>query len=162
MRNGKIAKRVNDRSREVIGAAIDVHRALGPGFLESVYEEALCMELYERSIPFVRQQEVTVRYKNREVGAGRVDIVVDGSHIELKAVDALAPIHSAQLLSYLRVTGYRLGLLIISMSRRSKTVSEESRFRLPFFKYSYSLLCVLCAFAVHSVSSGFRGLRCER
>ncbi len=112
IRNGKIAKRVNDRSREVIGAAIDVHRALGPGFLESVYEEALCMELYERSIPFVRQQEVTVRYKNREVGAGRVDIVVDGSLIELKAVDALAPIHTAQLLSYLRVTRYPLGLLI--------------------------------------------------
>ena len=62
-RNGDISHRANARSREVIGAAIDVHRALGPGFLESVYEEALCMELYERGIPFARQREVAIRYK---------------------------------------------------------------------------------------------------
>jgi GxxExxY protein len=112
-RNGDVSNRANARSREVIGAAIDVHRALGPGFLESVYEAALCMELYERAIPFARQREVAIRYKSREVGMGRVDIIVDESLIiELKAVDALAPIHTAQLLSYLRITGYPLGLLI--------------------------------------------------
>lgn len=104
---------LNEISRSVIGAAIDVHRALGPGFLESVYEEALCMELHDCGIPFQRQYEVAVRYKGREVGTGRVDMIVKETIIvELKAVDALAPIHTAQLLSYLRITGYPLGLLI--------------------------------------------------
>ena len=111
--DGDVSNRANVRSREVIGAAIDVHRALGPGFLESVYEEALCMELYERNIPFARQHEVIIRYKNREIGTGRIDILIDESLIiELKAVDALAPVHTAQLLSYLRITGYPLGLLV--------------------------------------------------
>jgi GxxExxY protein len=103
----------NVRSREVIGAAIEVHRALGPGFLESIYEESLCMELYDRGIPFVRQREVIIRYKGRDVGIGRADLIIDDALIvELKAVDVLAPIHKAQLLSYLRSTGYPLGLLI--------------------------------------------------
>ncbi len=103
----------NARSHEVIGAAIEVHRALGSGFLESVYEESLCMELYDRGIPFARQREVTIRYKGRDVGMGRIDLIIDDALIaELKAVDALAPIHKAQLLSYLRATGYPLGLLI--------------------------------------------------
>ena len=105
--------RANVRSREVIGAAIEVHRALGPGFLESVYEESLCMELYDRGIPFVRQRDVIIRYKGRDVSSGRTDLIVDDVLIvELKAVDALAPIHKAQLLSYLRTTGHPLGLLI--------------------------------------------------
>jgi GxxExxY protein len=113
--NGDVSSRANARSREVDGAAIDVHRALGPGFLESVYEEALCMKLHERGIPFARQCEVAIHYKSRAVGIGRVDIIVDESLIiELKAVDALVPIHTAQLLSYLRITGYPLGLLINS------------------------------------------------
>ncbi len=104
---------LNELSRKVIGAAIEVHRSLGPGFLESVYEEALRMELHERGLQFRRQYEVAVRYKGREVGTGRVDVIVNETIIvELKAVDALAPIHTAQLLSYLRVTGYSLGLLI--------------------------------------------------
>lgn len=104
---------LNELSHAIIGAAIDVHRSLGPGFLESVYEEALCMELHERGLQFRRQDAVTVRYKGRDVGTGRVDLVVNETVIiELKAVDALAPIHTAQLLSYLRVTGYPLGLLI--------------------------------------------------
>ena len=113
--NGKrdVPEKANARSREVIGAAIEVHRLLGPGFLESVYEESLCMELHERGIPFARQRDVTIRYKGRDVGAGRVDLLVDDALIvELKAVDALAPIHGAQLLSDLRITGYPLGLLI--------------------------------------------------
>ena len=108
-----VPQQLNALTHEVIGAAIEVHRSLGPGFLESVYEEALCMELYDRDIAFQRQHEVTVRYKERTVGTGRVDLIIrETIVVELKAVDALAPIHTAQLLSYLRVTGYPLGLLI--------------------------------------------------
>lgn len=104
---------LNELTHAVIGAAIEVHRSLGPGFLESVYEESLCVELYERGIPFRRQHEIAVRYRGREVGTGRVDLVVkEKIVVELKAVDTLAPIHTAQLLSYLRITGYPLGLLI--------------------------------------------------
>jgi len=97
----------------VIGAAIEVHRLLGPGFLELVYEEALCVELGLRRIPFIRQAALGVDYKGHAVGEGRLDLLVgDALVVELKAVDALAPIHSAQLLSYLKATGYQLGLLI--------------------------------------------------
>jgi GxxExxY protein len=97
----------------VIGAAIEVHRLLGPGFLESVYEEALCLELGLRHIPFERQKCVAVSYKGHPVGEGRLDLLIGGSLVvELKAVDALAPIHTAQLLSYLKITGHQLGLLI--------------------------------------------------
>ena len=97
----------------VIGAAIEVHRSLGPGFLESVYEEALCIELESRRIPFVRQCPVAVQYKGHPVGEGRLDLLVGGKLVvELKAVETLVPIHSAQLMSYLRATGPCLGLLI--------------------------------------------------
>ena len=100
-------------AHEVIGAAIEVHRQLGPGLLESAYEEALCIELTLRGIPFVRQPIVTVSYKGRPVGESRLDLLVGGCLIvELKAVEALAPIHSAQVISYLRITGHRLGLVI--------------------------------------------------
>jgi GxxExxY protein len=97
----------------VIEAAVEVHRRLGPGFLESVYEEALAIEFKERKIPFIRQPGVEVEYRGVRVGEGRMDFMVGGRLIvELKAVETLAPIHSAQLLSYLRMTGKRLGLLI--------------------------------------------------
>jgi GxxExxY protein len=97
----------------VIGAAIEVHRLIGPGFLESVYEEALCVELQLRGIPFIRQPIVSVDYKNHVVGEGRLDLLVGNALIvELKAVDALAPIHTAQVISYLKTTGHQLGLLI--------------------------------------------------
>jgi GxxExxY protein len=86
---------------------------LGPGFLEVVYEEALCVELSLRKIPFVRQAQVPIWYKAQQIGEGRLDLLVaDCLIVELKAVEALAPIHTAQLLSYLRATGQRLGLLI--------------------------------------------------
>jgi GxxExxY protein len=98
---------------QVIGAAIEVHRLLGPGFLESVYEEAMCIELALREIAFTRQHQVTIDYKGRPVGQGRLDILVAESLVvELKAVEALAPIHSAQMISYLRITKRQLGLLI--------------------------------------------------
>jgi GxxExxY protein len=100
-------------AREVIGAAIEVHRFLGPGFLESVYEEALCWELKNLGLSFVRQATISVEYKGHLVGEGRLDILVENQLIvELKAVDKLAPIHTAQALSYLKTTDYKLALLI--------------------------------------------------
>ncbi|MGH9426531.1 MAG: GxxExxY protein [Terriglobia bacterium] len=100
-------------ARAVIDAAIEVHRMLGPGFLESVYEEALCVELSLRGIPFLRQVLVAVDYKGHPVGESRLDLLVGGSLvIELKAVDSLAPVHSAQMISYLKATGHHLGLLM--------------------------------------------------
>ncbi|MDP2885542.1 MAG: GxxExxY protein [Ignavibacteria bacterium] len=100
-------------ARDVIGAAIEVHRVLGPGFLESVYEEALGIELRLRGIPFKRQLSLGVQYKGERVGEGRMDILVkDALMVELKTVDSLAPIHKAQTISYLKATGLKLALLI--------------------------------------------------
>lgn len=97
----------------VIGAAIEVHRRLGPGFLESVYEEALCIELEVRGGSFQCQVPVAVLYRGRPVGENRLDLVVGGILIvELKAVEALLAIHEAQVISYLKATRLRLGLLI--------------------------------------------------
>ena len=107
------AQPVDPLTERVIGAAISVHRALGPGYLESLYEEALSIELFAIGVPFVRQAPMAVRYRDVEIGHGRMDLLVDETLIvELKAVDSLAPIHIAQLLSYLRATGLRMGLLI--------------------------------------------------
>ncbi len=98
---------------EVIGSALEVHRALGPGFLESVYDQALSVELMGRSIPFRRQVPIAVNYKGQVVGKGQVDLLIrDRVVVELKAVEALAPIHAVQLRSYLKATRLRLGLLI--------------------------------------------------
>jgi GxxExxY protein len=97
----------------IIGAAIEVHRALGPGFPESVYEQALCVELRTRSIPYTRQAKINVHYKGELVGSGRIDLLIkDSIIVELKAVDAISPIHITQVLSYLRMTQYDLGLII--------------------------------------------------
>ena len=106
-------KAVDELAHQVIGAAIEVHRTLGPGFLESVYEEALCAELELQGIPYQRQQPVAIDYKGCPVGEGRLDLLVgDNLIMELKAVDTLAPIHTAQVLSYLKMTGYPLALSI--------------------------------------------------
>ena len=97
----------------VIGAAIEVHRELGPGYQESVYEEALCIELGLRGIASSRQRAVSVQYKGHAVGAGKVDLVVeDRLIVELKAVEELHPAHVGQVISYLKATGLRLGLLL--------------------------------------------------
>ena len=97
----------------VIGAALEVHRSLGPGFLESVYEEALCVELGLREIAFQRQVPVAVEYKGHAVGEGRLDLLVAGRLVvELKAVESILPVHQAQVISYLKATGHQLGLLI--------------------------------------------------
>jgi GxxExxY protein len=102
-----------DLSKAIIGAAIEVHRTLGPGFLESVYEMALAVELEHLGIPFLRQVPVELGYRGRPVGEGRIDMIVDRKIVvELKAVEKLLPLHEQQLLSYLKVTGHRVGLLI--------------------------------------------------
>lgn len=98
----------------IIGAAIEVHRHLGPGMLESVYEMALAYELAQRGHQVVRQKPVPVAYKGlRFEESFRLDLLVSGAVIvELKCVDAVLPIHEAQLLSYLKLTGLKTGLLI--------------------------------------------------
>jgi GxxExxY protein len=98
----------------IIGAAIEVHRGLGPGLLESAYEECLARELTLQSIPFERQKPLPVVYKGVKLECGyRVDLLIDGRVVvELKAVEALAPIHDAILLTYLRLSGCKIGLLM--------------------------------------------------
>ena len=104
----------NTLSREIIGAAIEVHKALGPGLLESAYEECLCQELKMRNIPFERQVDLPIEYKGIKLSAGyRMDIVVENLLVlELKSVEKLLPIHQAQLITYLRLSNIWLGLLI--------------------------------------------------
>ena len=103
----------DELARAVIAAALEVHKALGPGFAESVYEEALCVELGRCGVPFERQVSTKVTYKGYCVGEGRVDLLVGGLLVvELKSVEIFAPIHVAQLTSYLRALGLPLGLLI--------------------------------------------------
>ena len=101
-------------TREIISAAMDVHRALGPGLLESVYQACLCHELTMRGISFVQQVELPVTYKGMTLDCGyRIDLVVcDRILVELKAVQEILPVHEAQLLTYLRLTNIHVGLLI--------------------------------------------------
>ena len=101
-------------SGTVIGCALEVHRALGPGLLESVYEMCMSKELELSGIRFARQRRIPLQYKGLIVGAGfRLDFVIEERLIiKLKAVDRLLPIHDAQLLSYMRLSGIRTGLLI--------------------------------------------------
>jgi GxxExxY protein len=106
-------KFLDELARVVVDAALEVHRELGPGFIESVYEEALTVELRMRDVPVERQHPVSVSYKGRAVGEGRVDLLVAGALIvELKAVDRLLPVHKAQVISYLQARGSTLALLI--------------------------------------------------
>jgi len=106
-------KELDQYASEVLSAAIEVHETLGPGFLESVYENALCIELGLRGLPHRRQVSVAVGYKGQRVGEGCLDLLVaDRLVVELKAIDALAPIHWVQVRSYLKATGCSLGLLI--------------------------------------------------
>ena len=100
-------------AKRVIGAAIEVHRSLGPGYQEDVYERALAVELNLRAISFQRQVVFDVIYKGEPVGQGRLDFLVGGCLIvELKAVESLIPVFVGQVVSYLRATGNSLGLLI--------------------------------------------------
>lgn len=103
-----------DISGGVIGLAIEVHRQLGPGLLESAYEECLCEELREAGLGFARQVALPIVYKGRPLNFEyRMDVVVDpGLVLEIKSVAALLPVHEAQLLTYLRLSGHRVGLLM--------------------------------------------------
>ena len=100
-------------SYAVVGAAMEVHRALRPGFLESVYEAALAHELTLRGIPFEQQKRLLVQYKGQQVGDFVADLVVDGQIIlELKAVSRLTAVHEAQAHNYLAATGLRLAIIL--------------------------------------------------
>jgi len=101
-------------TEKIIGCAIEVHRALGPGLLESAYEKCLAFELGQHGIPFRRQVPVPVEYKGARIECGyRIDLLIDDLVIlELKSVDQLAPVHDAQLLTYMKLARIRTGLLI--------------------------------------------------
>jgi len=116
-----------DLTEQILGAAIEVHKTLGPGLLESAYEECLCHELQERDIAFARQVELPIVYKDVTISCGyRADMVVaDRVLLELKSVDKVLPIHEAQLLTYLRLSGKRVGLLL-NRSGRSPVCWTES------------------------------------
>jgi iron complex transport system substrate-binding protein len=106
--------RINDISGAIIDAAIEVHRELGPGLLESVYEESLAYELFLRGFQVKRQVVIPIQYKSRRFEMGfRADLIVnDLVVVELKSVEELAPVHSKQLMTYLKLMDKRLGLLI--------------------------------------------------
>lgn len=111
-RKGKLYE--EELTGAIIGAAIEVHRELGPGLLESAYEECLCRELELRDISFERQKPLPLEYKGLRLDWGyRMDLLVEGRVIvDTKCVEALAPIHQAQLLTYLRLAKVKVGLLI--------------------------------------------------
>lgn len=102
-----------DFTSQIVGAAIEVHRTLGPGLLESVYEECLCFELQERRLSFDRQLEVPLRYKGANLSSKlRIDVLVESAIVvALKSVGAILPIHEAQQLTYLRLMNCDIGLL---------------------------------------------------
>ena len=105
---------LNKITSEVINAAMEVHRTLGPGLLESAYHECLCRELTIRGVTFERERGVPVEYKGIRLECGyRLDLLVsDSVVVEIKSVEGIVPVHEAQLLTYLRLGGWRLGLLI--------------------------------------------------
>ena len=104
----------NDVTHEIIGAAIEVHRVLGPGLLESAYEECLSRELELRKLKVERQKPIPVVYKDVKLECGyRIDLFVESRIVvALKSIEAFAPIHEAIILTYIRLSGCRLGLLI--------------------------------------------------
>lgn len=105
---------IDKLSNKVIGLAIEVHRNLGPGLLESVYQQCLAYELSKNNIEFVSEHNIPVKYKEVNIDCGfRADIIVAGNIIlEIKAVNKILPIHEAQLMTYLKITGIKLGLII--------------------------------------------------
>ncbi len=107
-------KEINELTKQIIGAAMEVHRTMGPGLLESAYEACLAYELSSRSLHFEQQRSLPISYKDVHLDCGyRLDIVVEEKVvIELKAVDTILPIHHAQLLTYLKLSGFKIGLLI--------------------------------------------------
>jgi GxxExxY protein len=113
-RHGEIADGKDPRTGAVIGAAIEVHREVGPGLLESAHEECLYHELHLRGLSFERQVPLPVFYKGLNLDCGyKIDLIVKGEVVvELKAIERILPVHEAQLLTYLKISGKRVGLLI--------------------------------------------------
>jgi GxxExxY protein len=105
---------INKTTESIIGAAIEVHRHLGPGLLESAYEECLCEELSLRKMPFSRQIALPVTYKSKKLDIGyRIDLLVNQEVVvELKTVESILPIHEAQTLTYMRLGGWQVGLIL--------------------------------------------------
>ena len=112
---------VNEITEKIIGGAIEVHRNLGPGLLESVYEKALIIEFEAINLKFENQKKVNVKYKNRDIGEYRIDFLIENSVVlELKSVERHDPVFEAQLLSYMKLGSYKVGLLINFNSKRLK------------------------------------------
>jgi GxxExxY protein len=112
----------NEVVTRIIGAAIEVHKALGPGFVESVYELALAHEMNLQGLRFERQKPIVVKYKGIDIPGQRLDLVVEERVIvELKAIDSFGAVHQTQVLSYLKATGIRIGLLINFKDTQLKT-----------------------------------------
>ena len=107
-------KNINDITYKIIGCAYEVHKILGPGLLESSYETCLCYELEKQGLKFEKQKKLMINYKGMTLDNGyRIDILVEDSIIlELKSVENLLPIHTAQILTYLRLSEHKLGLII--------------------------------------------------
>ena len=115
-------KYFNFITERIIGCAIEVHRALGPGLLEHTYEEAMCLEMDRRRLKYSRQAMYPVKYKGDEIGQHRIDLIVENAVVvELKSVERLDPVFMAQVLTYLRCTGLRIGLLINFNGRLLRT-----------------------------------------
>jgi GxxExxY protein len=109
---------LNQLTERIIGCGIEVHRHLGPGLLEATYEEALCIEFQESGIKYKRQLPFPILYKGRTLGEYRLDLLVEHAVVvEIKSVERFDPVFEAQVLTYLKVTGKRVGLLINFNSR---------------------------------------------
>jgi GxxExxY protein len=112
---------INVLTQKIIGHAIEVHRVLGPGLLETIYEAAMCIEFDDAGVKYERQTRLPAYYKGQLIGEYRVDLVVDDLVlVEVKAIERFNPVFEAQLLTYLRLTGKRIGLLINFNSRLLK------------------------------------------
>ena len=104
---------INEITKEIIGCGIEVHRELGCGLLESVYESAMCIELRNRGLRYERQKALPVKYKGHKIGEFRIDLLVENLVVvELKSVERFDPIFEAQILSYMKLGGYKVGLLM--------------------------------------------------
>ena len=125
-------------SQGIIGAAIDVHRSLGPGFLESFYEEALCIELDILGIPFERQKTIEITYRNQKIGEHRLDLLVDGKLVvELKAVKEIDPIHFTIVRSYVKAATASSGI-ILNFSTMPLTIKRVGMEYTPASSLSFS------------------------
>jgi GxxExxY protein len=128
--NSMDIEKLNRISEKVIGSAIEVHRNLGPGLLESVYEKALCIEFRQAGLLFRNQFIIPISYKGESIGEHRLDLLVEDSLVvELKAVDRFDPVFKAQLLSYLKMGNFKLGLLInFNVSLLKEGISKADAF----------------------------------